>query len=97
MNCNSCFHGLHHHQRHRTCRSGVDNQAALMEGVTIVEISGEKLHGTGWDAIADKEIPFVVDLKTGQHTAVQGLKQLFLLRAYGAGAQRKVAKNKTGA
>jgi len=42
------------------------------EGVTIVEISGEKLHGTGWDAIADKEIPFVVDLKTGQHTGGAG-------------------------
>jgi len=42
------------------------------EGVTISEISGEKLQGLGWDAIADKEIPFVVDLTTGQHTGGAG-------------------------
>jgi hypothetical protein len=37
------------------------------EGLTINEISGDKLIGHGWDAIADKEVPFEVDLKTGQH------------------------------
>jgi hypothetical protein len=38
------------------------------EGVTISEISGEKLQGRSWDATADKEVPFEVDLKTGKHT-----------------------------
>jgi hypothetical protein len=38
------------------------------EGLTIAEISGDKLIGSGWDAIADKEVPFEVDLKTGKHT-----------------------------
>jgi len=38
------------------------------EGLTIVDIEGEKLLGHGWDAIADKEAPFEVDLKTGKHT-----------------------------
>jgi hypothetical protein len=25
------------------------------------------LLGRGWDALADKEVPFTVDLKTGKH------------------------------
>jgi hypothetical protein len=36
------------------------------EGLKITEIEGPVLRGTGWDAIADKEIPFEVDLTTGQ-------------------------------
>ncbi|MGZ4845795.1 MAG: hypothetical protein ACXVJ1_13725, partial [Candidatus Angelobacter sp.] len=38
------------------------------EGLTIREINGDKLLGHGWDALADKEVPFEVDLKTGKHT-----------------------------
>lgn len=38
------------------------------EGLTITEIKGDKLLGRGWDALADKEVPFEVDLKTGKHT-----------------------------
>ena len=38
------------------------------EGLTITEVSGDKLRGRGWDALADKEAPFEVDLKTGKHT-----------------------------
>ena len=38
------------------------------EGLTIVGIKGEKLLGRGWDAPADKEVGFEVDLKTGKHT-----------------------------
>jgi hypothetical protein len=38
------------------------------EGLTITEIVGQKLLGHGWDALADKEVPFQVDLKTGKHT-----------------------------
>jgi len=38
------------------------------EGLTITEVSGDKLRGRGWDALADKEVPFEVDLKTGKHT-----------------------------
>ena len=38
------------------------------EGLTITAIDGDKLHGHGWDALADKEVPFAVDLKTGKHT-----------------------------
>jgi hypothetical protein len=38
------------------------------EGLTIVDIKGDKLLGRGWDALADKEVPFEVDLRTGKHT-----------------------------
>jgi hypothetical protein len=38
------------------------------EGVTVTQISGEKLRGLGWDAMADKELPFEVDLLNGKHT-----------------------------
>jgi len=38
------------------------------EGLTITAIDGDKLLGHGWDALADKEVPFEVDLKTGKHT-----------------------------
>jgi len=36
------------------------------EGLSITEIKGGTLYGTGWDAMADKEAPFEVDLLTGQ-------------------------------
>ncbi len=38
------------------------------EGLTITEIKNGILRGRGWDAEADKEAPFEVDLKTGKHT-----------------------------
>jgi hypothetical protein len=38
------------------------------EGLTITAIDGDRLAGHGWDALADKEVPFEVDLKTGKHT-----------------------------
>jgi hypothetical protein len=38
------------------------------EGLTITEISGDTLLGSGWDALADKEVQFEVELKTGKHT-----------------------------
>jgi len=38
------------------------------EGVQILDISGNTLHGLGWDLITDQEVPFTVDLKTGEHS-----------------------------
>ncbi|HEX4605935.1 MAG TPA: hypothetical protein VH724_18180 [Candidatus Angelobacter sp.] len=38
------------------------------EGLTITGLKGDTLQGHGWDALADKEVPFEVDLKTGVHT-----------------------------
>lgn len=38
------------------------------EGVQIVSIEGNWLHGLGWDMRTDQDVPFVVDLATGAHT-----------------------------
>jgi hypothetical protein len=38
------------------------------EGISITGIKGAKLHGLAWDAVTDKEVPFEVDLQTGQST-----------------------------
>jgi hypothetical protein len=51
-------------------RSGIawTTDRLTWEGLTINSIAGDKLLGHGWDALADKEVPFEVDLKTGKHT-----------------------------
>ena len=36
------------------------------EGLSITEIQGHTLRGLGWDALTDKEVPFEVDLRTGE-------------------------------
>lgn len=36
------------------------------EGLRIVEIAGDLLHGSGWDMLTDREIPFAIDLRTGE-------------------------------
>lgn len=38
------------------------------EGISIARIDGTLLHGMGWDAVTDKEVPFQVDLLTGKST-----------------------------
>lgn len=38
------------------------------EGLKITAINHHELQGLGWDAIQDREIPFSVDLRTGEHT-----------------------------
>ena len=50
-------------------RSGIawTTERLTWEGLTITEISGDTLRGVGWDALADREAPFAVDLKTGKH------------------------------
>ncbi len=35
------------------------------EGVTVGSIAGGLLHGKGWDLRSDREVPFVLDLRTG--------------------------------
>jgi hypothetical protein len=36
------------------------------EGLRITEIQGDELYGFGWDRITDREVPFKVDLRTGE-------------------------------
>ena len=37
------------------------------EGVRIVSIDDDVLHGVGWNLLTDREVAFSVDLLTGQH------------------------------
>jgi hypothetical protein len=39
------------------------------EGLRITGIRGDELHGFGWDLMADREIPFIIDLRTGENLA----------------------------
>lgn len=36
------------------------------EGIRVTEMRGDKLHGFGWDLLRDREVPFVVNLRTGE-------------------------------
>jgi len=36
------------------------------EGVTISRIEGDTLHGVGWDLRTDADVPFAIDLRTGE-------------------------------
>ena len=36
------------------------------EGITITRVEGDLLHGLGWDLRSDADVPFVVDLRTGE-------------------------------
>jgi len=38
------------------------------EGVTLSGVLDGRLHGFGWNLHTDQEVPFTVDLETGQHT-----------------------------
>ncbi len=50
-------------------RNGIRWQTARLswEGVTLHEIRDGHLHGDGWDMFADREVPFTIDLETGEH------------------------------
>ncbi len=37
------------------------------DGIQLGEVRGNVLHGTGWNMMTDKEVPFEVDLATGEH------------------------------
>ncbi len=38
------------------------------EGITLTHADALHLHGTGWNLHTDREVPFTVDLITGEHT-----------------------------
>lgn len=49
------------------CRGKAFEQWLILDRLTIAAVDGDKLLGHGWDALADKEVPFEVDLQTGKH------------------------------
>ncbi len=42
-------------------------QRLSWEGIRITQIEGHHLHGIGWNLMTDRDVPFKVDLQTGQH------------------------------
>jgi len=38
------------------------------EGIRVTEMRDDKLHGFGWDLLRDCEVPFIVNLRTGETT-----------------------------
>lgn len=57
------------HTLYAWCASGEAWQTSRLswEGVCITGTEGDTLHGTGWNMLTDKEVPFTVDLHTGTH------------------------------
>ncbi len=58
---------------HRLWALGVEGKAwetgrLSWEGLRVSGTDGQRLHGFGWDLETDSEVPFTVDLATGQHT-----------------------------
>ena len=51
-------------------RDGVAWQTPRLswEGLALGPINGDTLHGTAWNLPADQEVPFTIDLRTGEHT-----------------------------
>lgn len=49
--------------------SGIRWQTARLtwEGITLHNVQDGFLHGAGWDMFTDRDIPFRVDLRTGEH------------------------------
>ena len=50
---------------------GVDGQLWLTprlswEGVTITDVDGDALRGIGWDLLSDADVPFAIDLRSGE-------------------------------
>jgi len=44
-----------------------ETQRLTWDGLQINSIEDNTLHGTGWNLLTDKEVPFTVDLLTGHH------------------------------
>jgi hypothetical protein len=57
-----------HHSLLAWGREGQAWQTARLssEGITITRVEGDLLHGLGWDLRSDADVPFVVDLRTGE-------------------------------
>jgi hypothetical protein len=50
--------------------TGIRWQSARIswEGITLTRTDANHLHGTGWNLRTDREVPFKIDLLTGEHT-----------------------------
>jgi hypothetical protein len=44
-----------------------ETQRLSWEGVRVTEVVDDALHGFGWNLMTDRDAPFTVDLRTGEH------------------------------
>ena len=44
-----------------------ESKRLTWEGLTLTAEEDGKLHGTGWNMMSNKDVPFTLDLKTGEH------------------------------
>lgn len=58
------FRGFHHLYVRGASEVRWQTPRLSWEGITLGEVSGDLLHGTGWEMQTDKEIPFTVNLRT---------------------------------
>ncbi|HUR36327.1 MAG TPA: hypothetical protein VM009_00825 [Terriglobales bacterium] len=49
-------------------RSAWKSERLSWDGVTITEVATNHVFGMAWDAMQDKEVDFVIDVRTGEHT-----------------------------
>lgn len=49
-------------------KSAWKSERLSWDGVTITQVATNHIFGLAWDAMQDKEVEFVIDVRTGQHT-----------------------------
>jgi hypothetical protein len=49
-------------------RSTWKSERLSWDGVTITQVATNHVFGLAWDAMQDKEVEFVIDVRTGEHT-----------------------------
>jgi hypothetical protein len=49
-----------------------ETQRLSWEGLRLSEVVDGQLHGFGWNMMTDREVPFTVDLRTGEHRGGAG-------------------------
>lgn len=62
------FMGHHALMAWGLCGKAWETGRLSWEGVQISSVEGKWLHGVGWDMRTDKDVPFRVDLETGEHS-----------------------------
>ena len=61
------FVGFHTVLAYGSSGEAWQTQRLSWEGIRITGIEGDTLNGIGWNMLTDKDVPFTVDLRTGQH------------------------------
>lgn len=61
------FVGFHHIVAWGADGEAWRSQRLSWEGIRVTVVEGDRLLGTGWNMFTDKDVPFALDLRTGQH------------------------------